>query len=178
MTSGDSLMVLFSLETTPSIWEQMERGCCFCCSIAQSCLTLWPHGLQHARLPCRSLSPRLCSNSCRLNQWCHPTISSSVVPFSSCLHLCKHQGLFQWVSSSYQVAKVVELCFGINPSNEYLGLISFKIDCFYLLAVQGTLRSLLQHHNSNTSILWHSAFFTVQLLHLYMTTRKTIALII
>ena len=66
--------------------------------------------------------------------------------------------------------------FSISPSNEYSGLISFRIDCFDLLAVQGTLKSLLQHHSSKVSILWHSAFFMVQLLHPYMTTRKTMAL--
>ena len=66
--------------------------------------------------------------------------------------------------------------FNINPSNEHLGLISFRMDRLDLLAVQGTLRSLLQHHSSKASILWHSAFFTVQLSHPYMTTGKTIAL--
>ena len=66
--------------------------------------------------------------------------------------------------------------FSISPSNEYSGLISFRIDCFDLLAVQGTLKSLLQHHCSKASILWRSAFFTVQLSHPYMTTGKTIAL--
>ena len=66
--------------------------------------------------------------------------------------------------------------FSISPSNEYSGLISFRTDCLDLLAVQGTLKSLLQHHNSKASILWHSAFFLVQLSHPYMTTRKTIAL--
>ena len=71
--------------------------------------SLGPHGLQHARLPCPSLSPRACSNSCPLSCWYHTTISSSVVPFSSCLHFSEHQGLFQWVSSSHQVAKLLEL---------------------------------------------------------------------
>ena len=66
--------------------------------------------------------------------------------------------------------------FSISPSNEYSGFISFRIDCFDLLAVQGTLKSLLQHHSSKTSILWHSAFFVVQLSHPYRTTGKTIAL--
>ena len=66
--------------------------------------------------------------------------------------------------------------FSISPSNEYSGLISFRIDWFNLLAVQGTLKSLLQHHSSKTSILWHSAYFIVQLLHSYVTTGKTIAL--
>ena len=66
--------------------------------------------------------------------------------------------------------------FNISPSNEYSGLISFRMDWLYLLADQGTLKSLLQHHSSKTSILWHSAFFIVQLSHPYMTTGKTIAL--
>ena len=69
---------------------------------------LQPHGLQHARLPCPSPAPGACSNSYPLSRWCHPTISSSVIPFSSCLHLSQHQGLFQWVSSFHQVAKVLE----------------------------------------------------------------------
>ena len=72
---------------------------------------LWPHGLQHTRFPCPLLSPGVCSNSCPLSQQCHPTISSSVAPSSSCphQHLFQHQGLFQWVGSSHQVAKVLEL---------------------------------------------------------------------
>ena len=72
--------------------------------------------------------------------------------------------------------KYFSFSFSISPFNEYSGLISFRIDCFDLLAVQGTLQSLLQHHSSKASILWHSAFFMVQLLHPYMTTGKTIAL--
>ena len=70
--------------------------------------SLWPHGLQHARLPCPSPFPRFCSNSCPLNQWCHPTISSSVAPFSFCLRSFPHQGLFQGVSSSHQGANILE----------------------------------------------------------------------
>ena len=76
------------------------------------------------------------------------------------------------------MAKVLELQLHISPSNEYSGLISFRIDWFDFLAVQGTLKSLLQHLNSKVSILWYSAFFMVQLSHLYMTTRKSIALTI
>ena len=90
--------------------------------------------------------------------------------------LSQKQGLFQWVSSSYQVAQVLELSFSISPSNEYSGLISFRIDWLYLLAVQETLKSLLQHHSLKASILQCSAFFIVQLSHPYMTTGKTIAL--
>ena len=71
--------------------------------------SLRPHGLQHNRLPCPSPSPRVCSNSCPLSQWCHPIISSSVTPFSSCLQSFQHQGLFQWVSPSHPMAKVLEL---------------------------------------------------------------------
>ena len=95
-------------------------------------------------------------------------------PSPPTFNLSQHQGLFQWVSSSHQVAKVLE--FHISLSNEYSGLISFKIDWLDLLAVQGTLKSFLQHHSSKASIFWRSAFFMVQLSHPYMPTRKTIAL--
>ena len=71
--------------------------------------SLWPHGLQHTRPPCPSPTPEVYSNSCPLSRWCHPSISSSVVPFSSTLNPSQHQGLFKWVISSHQVAKVLEL---------------------------------------------------------------------
>ena len=102
----------------------------------------------------------------------HPLSS----PSPPALNLFQHQGLFQWGSSSYQVAKVLEFQLSVSPSNEYPGLISFRMDWLDLLAVQGTLMSLLQHHSSKASILQCSAFFTVQLSHPYMTTGKTIAL--
>ena len=102
----------------------------------------------------------------------HPLLSPSPLTFN----LSQHQGLFQWVSSSQQVAKVLELQFSISPSNEYSGLISFRIHWLDLLAVQGTLKSLLQYHSSKASVLWCSAFFIVQLSHPYMTNGKTIAL--
>ena len=92
------------------------------------------------------------------------------------LNVSQHQGLFQWGSSSHQVAKVLEFQVQNHPSNEHPGLISFRMDWLDVLAFQGTLKSLLQHHSSKESILWPSAFFIVQLSHLYMTTRKTIAL--
>ena len=88
----------------------------------------------------------------------------------------QHQGLFQWVNSSHEVAKVLEFQLHISPSNEHPGLISFRMDWLDLFAVQGPLKSLLQHHSSKASIFWHSAFFTVQLSHPYMTTGKTTAL--
>ena len=105
-------------------------------------------------------------------QLSHPLSS----PSPPALNLSQHQGLFQWVSSSHQVANYWSFSFNISPSNEYSGLISFRMDWLDLLAVQGTLKSLLQHHSSKTSILQHSAFFIVQLSHPYMTTRKTIDL--
>ena len=98
------------------------------------------------------------------------------LPSPPALSLSQHQGLFQWVSSSHQVAKLLELQLSISPSNEYSGLIFFRMDWFDLLAVQGTLNSLLQHHSSKASVLPCSAFFMVQLSHLYMTTGKTIVL--
>ena len=138
--------------------------------------SLRPHESQHARPPCPSPTPRAYSDSCPSCPWCHRTISSSVVPFSSCL-----QSFPASVSSSESVlhirwAKYWSLSFSISPSNEYSGLISFRTDWLDLLAVQGTLKSLLQHHSSKASILWCSAFFIVQLSHPYMTTGKTIAL--
>jgi len=97
--------------------------------------TLWPHGLQHAKLPCPSPSPGACSNSSPLSQWCQPTIWSSVIPFSSAFKLSQHQSLFQWVGSLHLVAKVLQLRpQHISPSNEYS---SFRMDWFDLLAVQG-----------------------------------------
>ena len=88
----------------------------------------------------------------------------------------QHQSLFQWVNSSHEWPKYWSFSFSNIPSKELPGLISFRMDWLDLLAVQGTLKSLLQHHTSKASILQYSAFFTVQLSHPYMTTGKTIAL--
>ena len=102
----------------------------------------------------------------------HPLLS----PSPPALNLSQHQDLFKWVSSSHQVAKVLDFSFKISPTKEHPGLISFRMDWLDLLAVQGTLKSLLQHQSSKASILQHSAFFIIQLSHPYMTTGKTIAL--
>ena len=139
--------------------------------------SLWPYGLQHARLPCPSPTPEAYSNSCPSRWWCHPTISSSFVSFSSCLQSFPTSGCFPESVLRIRWPKYWSLSFSISPSNEYSGLISFRIDWLDLLAAQETLKSLLQHHISKASILLLSAFFIVQLLHLYMTTGKTIALI-
>ena len=102
----------------------------------------------------------------------HPLLSPSPPTYS----LSQHQGLFHWVSSLHQVAKYWSFSFNISPSNEHPGLISSRMDWLDLLAVQGTLNSLLQHHGWKASILWCSTFFIVKLSHPYMTTGKIIAL--
>ena len=104
----------------------------------------------------------------------HPLLS----PSPPTLNHSQHQGVFKWVSSSHQVAKVLEFQLQHHPSNEHSGLISFRMDWLDLHAVQGTLKSLLQHHSSKASILWHSAFLIVQLSHPYMTTGNIIDLTI
>ena len=134
-------------------------------------------GLQHARLPYPSPSPGVYSNLCPSSRWCHPTISSSVIPFSSHLQSFPASGSFEWVRSLHQVSKVLE--FQISTSVLQMNTqdwFPFWIDWFDLLAVQGTLKSLPQHHSSKSSFLLCSAFFIVQLSHLYMTTGETIAL--
>ena len=119
--------------------------------------SLWAHGLQHTRPPCPSPPPSL-PNSCPLSQWCHPAISSSVLPFST-FNLSQHQGLSSESVVRIRWPKYWSFSFSISPSNEHPGLISFRMDWLDLLAVQGTLKSLLQHHSSKVSILQHSAFF-------------------
>ena len=131
--------------------------------------SLRPHGLQHARPPCPLPIPRVYSNSCPLSRWCHLTISSSVVPFS-CLHSFPASGSFpmsQFFTSGGQSV-------GVPLQHQSIQRI-FRTD-LDLLAVQGTLKSLLQYHSSKVSVLQHSAFFIVQLSHPFMTTGKTIAL--
>ena len=124
--------------------------------------SLQPHGLQHARPPYPSLCPRVCSDSCPLSQWCHPAISSSVTPFSSCPQSFLASGSFladNELALCIRWPKYWSFSFSISPYNEYSGLISFRIDWFDLHAVQGTLKSLSQHHNSKVSILQCSALF-------------------
>ena len=137
-----------------------------CCSLTKSCPTLSPHELQHSRLPCPSTI-----------SWSMLKFITESVMLSNSLILC---GPLLLLSSIFPRIRVfsneLALCirwlkywsFSISPSNEYSGLISLRIDWFELLAVQGTLKSLLQHRDSKVSILWCSAFFMVQFLHLYM----------
>ena len=119
-------------------------------------------GLQHARLPCPSLSLPVCSNSCPFSRWCCLTISFFVSLFSFCLQSFPVSVFSN--ESDFCIRWPKYWSFSISPSNEYWVLISFRIDWFDLLAVQGTLKSLLEHHSSKASILGRSAFFMVQLL--------------
>ena len=172
-----------------------------------------PHELQHARPPCPTTIPWVYPNPCPLSRWYHPTISSSVIPFSSCPQTFPASGSFQisqqihvnvwqkplqyckvislqlikkkkkaWIKKKKKSAlhirwlKYCSFSFNISPSSEYPGPISCRMNSLDLLAVQGTLKSLVQHYTSKASILWHSAFFIVQLLYPYMTTGKTITL--
>ena len=139
--------------------------------------SLQPHESQHARPPCTSPTPGVHSNSGPSSWWCHPAISSSVVPFSSCPQSLPASEsfpmsqLFSWGGQSIGVSASAS----VLPMNTQ-DWSSLRMDLLDLLAVQGTLKSLLQHHSSKASILWHSAFFTVQISHPYMTTLKIIAL--
>ena len=159
-------------------WTGEKRAFQFS-SVAQSCPTLCdPMDCSMPGPPCPSPTPRVYSNSCPLSQWCHPTLY---------LILCHPLLLLPSIFPSIRVLssesalrirwpKYWSFSFNISPSNEYSGLISFRMDWLDLLAVQGTLKSFLQHHSSKASILQCSAFFIVQLSHPYMTTGKTIAL--
>ena len=123
--------------------------------------SLWSHGLQHSRLPCLSPSPGICS--CLLSQWCYLTISSSSTLFSFCHQSFPASGSFPmsqlFASGGWSIGA---FSFSIRASNEYSGLIVFRTHSFDLPAVQGTLKSLLQHHSLKASVLWCSAFSIVQ----------------
>ena len=134
--------------------------------------SLWPHGLKHTRLLCPPPSPRVCSNSCPLSLCSSLTTSSSVAPFSSRPPSFPASGSSSESAVCIKSPKSWSFGFSNSPSSEYSGLISFRIDWFDRLAVQGTLKSLLQHHNLKAPIFWHSAFFMVQLSHLYTTFGK------
>ena len=139
--------------------------------------SLQPHALQHARPPCPSPTPGVYSNSSPLSRWCHPTISSSVVPFSSCLQSFPASGSFQMS----QLFESVDQSIGVSASTSVLPMNTqdwspLGWTGWISLQSKKTLKSLLQHHSSKATILQHSAFFIVQLSHPYMPTGKTITL--
>ena len=161
--------VEISFSSNRKEWEISLLFLLFSHSILSNSLQV--HRLQHTKLPCPLLSPGVCSNLCPLMLSNHlvlyrhllllPSIFPSIRDFSreSAVHI-------RW-------PKYWSFSFSISPSNEHSGLISFKIYWLDLLAVQGTLKRLLQHHSSNTSVLWHSAFFIVQLSHPFTHTEST-----
>ena len=116
--------------------------------------SLQTHGQQHARPPCSIPTPRVYPNPCTLSRWCHPTVSPSVVPFSSGPQSFPASGSFQMSQLSIRWPKYWSFSFNISPSSEHPGLISFRMDWLDLLAVPGTLKSLLQHHSSKALILY------------------------
>ena len=154
----------------------------YCCLVTKSCPALcYPLDCSTPGfpvLPYPSLSPGVDSNSCPLSQWCHPTISSSVALLLLLTSVFPSIRVFSSESAFRISSQVLELQLQNHFPVSYSGSISFRIDWFDLLAVQGTLKSLLQHHISKASILQHSPFFMVQLSHPYMTTGKTMVQII
>ena len=157
-------------------WFNFEIKCRESVQFSHSVVSdsLWPHELQHAKPLCPSPTPGVYSNSCPLIRWCHPTTSFSLGPFSSCLQSFPVSGFFSNESVlRIRWPKYLSFSFSISPSDEHSGLIAFRMNWLDFLAVQGTLKTLLQHHSSKASMLRHSASFTVQLPHPYMTTGKT-----
>ena len=142
--------------------------------------SLWPHGLQHARPCCPPSAPGVYSNSCPSSWWCHSTMSSSVIPFSSHLQSFPALGFFQmsqfFTSGGQSIRASVSASVLLMNIQDWFTL--GWTGWISLQSIQGTLKSLLQHHSSKALIIWHSALFIVQLSHTYMTIRKTIALTI
>ena len=131
--------------------------------------SLRPHEPQHSRPPCPPPTPGVYPNPCPSSRWCHPTISSSVIPFSSCLLSFPASGSFPMSQPFVSGGQSIRISASAS-------VLTMNIQGWSPLEWTGTLKSLLQHHSSKASILRHSAFFTVQLSHPYMTTGKTIAL--
>ena len=164
-------------DSLPLVPPDKPLACVQFSSVAQSCPTLHdpmnrstPSLLVHHQLP--EFTQTHVHQVSDAIQPSHPLSS----PSPPVRNPSQHQSLFQWVISSLRWSKYWSFTFSISPSNEHPGLISFRMDWLDLLAVQGTLKSLLQHHSSKASILWPSAFFIVQLSHPYTTAGKTIAL--
>ena len=138
-------------------------------SLSRISNSLPPQRLQHTRLPCPLLSPGVCSNSCPMSWWCHPTISSSATPFSSCLQSFLASGSFPmsqlFASSGQSIGTLASV--SVLPMNSQ-GWFPLRLTGLISLLSKGLFKSLLQHHNSKASILWHSAFLMVQLSHPYM----------
>ena len=164
--------ILYDNGWCPAQWLNWEEASSSVQSLSRLRLFETPWTVAH-QASLSITNSRACSNSSPLSQWYHPTIPSTVVPFSSGLQSLPGQGLFNESVLHIKWPKYWSFSFSISPSNEYSGLISFRIDRLDLLAVQGTLKSLLQHHSSKASTLLCSAFFIVQISYPYMTTGKS-----
>ena len=156
------------------ITSYLSQKVSFCYLALSMSDSLWPHGLQHTRLPRPSSSPGVCSNSCPLSWLCPSNHLILCRPLCLLPSAFPASRSFPKSHSLHQVTKILSFSFSISPSKEYSGLISVRIDWLDLLAVQGTLKSFLQHHSSKSLVLQHSAFFMVQPSHPFMTTGKTI----
>ena len=178
-----SSMKLFAYRTTPVVFSHYSYHITFIFqtpffwhftqfSVSVMSDSLRPRGLQHARPPCPSPTPGVHPNPCPLSQWCHPTISSFIIPFSSCLQSFPASGYFprSWIFTSGGQS------IGVSASASVLLMNIQGWFPFDLFALQGILKSLLQHHNAKASVLQCLAFFIVQLSHPYTTSGKTIAL--
>ena len=141
----------------PPFWKNYISSVQFSHSVVSD--SLRPHESQHTRPPCPSPTPRVHSDSRPSSQWCHPAISSSVVPFSSCPQSLPASESFPMSQLFTSGGQSIAVSAVFIPSNEHPGLISFRMDLLDLLEVQGTLKSLLQHPGSKASILQCSAFF-------------------
>ena len=175
-TSKESTLP-FSLPVAVKLCSVLYTECFISVQFIRSVLSdyLRPHEPQHSRLPCPWPTPGVHPNPCPLSQWCHPTILCH--PLLLLLSIFPNIRVFSNESVLHiRWPKYWSFSFNISPSNKHSGLISFRMDWLDLLAVQGTIKSLPQHHNSKESILQDSAFFIVQLSHPYMTTANTIAL--
>ena len=173
--SREAVGLLRRADVTLPAEEESQVQTVQCSSVAQSWPTLCdPMDCSTPGFSVHRKLPELAQTHVH-SPWCHTTISSSVVPFSSCLQ--SFPRVFSNESALHiRWPKYWSFSFSISPSNKYSGLISFRMGWFDILAVGGTLKSLLQHHSSKASLLQHSAFFTVQLSHPYVTTGKTTAL--
>ena len=152
-----------------SEFESMLHACFSSVQFSRSVVSdsLWPHESQHASPPCPSPTPGVHSNSCPLSRWCHPAISSSVIPSSSCPQSLPASVFYKQSTLRMRWPKYWSFSFSISSSKEHPGLISFRMDWLDLLAVQGTLKSLLQHHSSKTSVLRALSFLPQSNSHIH-----------